>query len=58
MKQRYSEKRINGFSAGWGSRDRGEGSCCKHGFSGASSYLWKSKFGGMSVLGREAAQRV
>lgn len=30
-------------------RDRGEGLCRKHGFSEASYYLWKSKFGGMSV---------
>ena len=23
--------------------------CCRHGFSEASYYLWRSKFGGMSV---------
>jgi putative transposase len=49
MKKRYSEEQIIGFL-----RD-GEGGiavkdlCRKHGFSEASYYLWKSKFGGMSV---------
>ena len=36
-------------SAGWGSGIAVKELCRKHGFSEASYYLWKSKFGGMSV---------
>src|SRR5258708_3138734 len=49
MKKRYTEEQIIGFlrdgESGIGVKDL----CCKHGFSEASYYLWKSKFGGMSV---------
>ena len=49
MKKRYSEEQIIGFlrdgETGIGVKDL----CRKHGFSEASYYLWKSKFGGMSV---------
>jgi putative transposase len=49
MKKRYSEEQIIGFlrdgEAGIAVKDL----CRKHGFSEASCYLWKSKFGGMSV---------
>jgi putative transposase len=49
MKKRFSEEQIIGFlregDAGIGVKDL----CRKHGFSAASYYLWKSKFGGMSV---------
>ena len=49
MKKRYSEEQIIGFlrdgEAGIAVKDL----CRKHGFSEASYYLWKSKFGGMSV---------
>ena len=49
MKKRYTEEQIIGFlrdgESGIGVKDL----CRKHGFSEASYYLWKSKFGGMSV---------
>jgi putative transposase len=49
MKKRYSEKQIIGFlreaDAGIPVKDL----CRRHGFSEASYYLWRSKFGGMSV---------
>lgn len=49
MKKRYSDEQIIGFlreaEAGIPVKDL----CRKHGFSEASYYLWRSKFGGMSV---------
>lgn len=49
MKKRFSEEQIIGFlreaEAGMAVKDL----CRKHGFSEASYYLWRSKFGGMSV---------
>jgi len=49
MKKRFSEAQIVGFlreaEAGVAVKDL----CRKHGFSEASDYLWRSKFGGMSV---------
>ena len=49
MKKPYSEEQIIGFlrdgEAGIAVKD----SCRKHGFSEASYYLWRSKFGGMDV---------
>lgn len=49
MKKRFSEEQIIGFlreaEAGMTVKDL----CRKHGFSEASYYLWRSKFGGMSV---------
>ena len=49
MKKRFSEAQIVGFlreaEAGVAVKDL----CRKHGFSEASYYLWRSKFGGMSV---------
>jgi putative transposase len=49
MKKRYSEEQIIGFlreaDAGIAVKDL----CRQHGFSEASYYLWRSKFGGMSV---------
>ncbi len=49
MKKRFTEAQIGGFL-----READAGSpvkelCRKHGFSDASYYLWRSKFGGMSV---------
>ncbi len=45
----FSEEQIIGFlreaDAGIAIRDR----CRRHGFSEASYYVWRSKFGGMSV---------
>ncbi len=49
MKKRFTDERIIGFlreaEAGMAVKDL----CRKHGFSEASYYLWRSKFGGMSV---------
>lgn len=49
MKKRFSEEQIIGFlreaDAGLPVKDL----CRRHGFSEASYYLWKSKFGGMTV---------
>ena len=49
MKKRYSKEQIIGFSqeadAGLTVKDL----CRRHGFSEASYYLWRSKFGGMNV---------
>ena len=49
MKKRFSEEQIIGFLR---EGDKGvpvKELCRKHGFSEASYYLWRSKFGGMSV---------
>ena len=49
MKKRISEEQIIGFLR---EADRGmavKELCRKHGFSEASYYLWRSKFGGMDV---------
>jgi len=49
MKKRYTEEQIIGFlreaDAGVAIKDL----CRRQGFSEASYYLWRSKFGGMSV---------
>jgi putative transposase len=49
MKKRFTEEQIIGFlreaEAGMPVKEL----CRLHGFSEASYYLWKSKFGGMSV---------
>jgi len=49
MKKRFTEAQIVGFlreaHGGLPVKDL----CRKHGFSEASYYLWRSKFGGMSV---------
>jgi putative transposase len=48
-KSKYSEEQIIGFlkqvEAGMALKDL----CRKHGFSDASFYKWRAKFGGMSV---------
>ncbi len=49
MRKRFSEEQIIGFLR---EADRGvpvKKLCRKHGFSEASYYLWRSKFGGMEV---------
>jgi len=49
VKKRFSEEQIIGFLR---EGDRGiavKELCRKHGFSEASYYLWRSKFGGMDV---------
>ena len=49
MKKRYSEEQIIGFlrqvDAGMPVKDL----CRKHGFSDASFYKWRAKYGGMDV---------
>jgi len=49
VKKRFSEEQIIGFlreaDAGMPVKDL----CRRHGFSQGSYYLWRSKFGGMSV---------
>ncbi len=49
MKKRYTEEQIIGFlreaDAGMTVKEL----CRRHGFSEASYYLWRSKFGGMNV---------
>ena len=49
MKKRFSEEQIIGFlretEAGLPIKEL----CRRHGFSEASYYLWRSKFGGMNV---------
>jgi len=49
VKKRFSEEQIIGFlreaDAGLAIKEL----CRKHGFSEASFYLWRSKFGGMDV---------
>ena len=49
MKKRFSDEQIIGFlreaEAGVSLKDL----CRKHGFSDASFYTWRSKFGGMDV---------
>jgi len=49
MKKRYSDEQIIGFlreaDAGVSVKDL----CRRYGFSEASYYLWRSKYGGMSV---------
>lgn len=49
MKQRFAEEQIIGFlreaEAGLPVKEL----CRRHGFSEASYYLWRSKFGGMSI---------
>jgi putative transposase len=49
VKKRFSEEQIIGFlkEADWGVPVKDL--CCKHGFSDASFYLWRNKFGGMDV---------
>lgn len=49
MKKRFSEEQIIGFLR---EGDKGvavKELCRKHGFSEASYYLWRSKYGGMEV---------
>ncbi len=49
MKRRFNEEQIIGFlseaEAGMAVAEL----CRRHGFSEASYYLWRSKFGGMNV---------
>ena len=49
MKKRFTEEQIIGFLREADSGLPVKELCRKHGFSEASYYLWRSKFGGMSV---------
>ena len=49
MKKRYSEEQIIGFLQEAESGIPVKELCRRHGFSQGSFYLWRSKFGGMSV---------
>ena len=49
MKKRFSEEQIIGFLREAESGLPVAELCRRHGFSEASYYLWRSKFGGMSV---------
>lgn len=49
MKKRYSEEQIIGFLREAGTGMPVKELCRRHGFSEASYYLWRSKFGGMDV---------
>ena len=58
MKKRFTESQIIGFlreaEAGLPIKEL----CRKHGFSEASYYLWRSKFGGMSVSDAKRLQEL
>ena len=49
MKKRFSEEQIIGFLKEVDAGIPVKELCRKHGFSEDSYYLWRSKFGGMSV---------
>jgi putative transposase len=49
MKKRYSEEQIIGFLKEAESGVPVKELCRRHGFSEASYYAWRSKFGGMDV---------
>ena len=49
MKKRFSEEQIIGFLREAESGVAIKDLCRRHGFSEAWYYLWRSKFGGMSV---------
>ena len=49
MKKRYSEEQIIGFLKEADAGVPVKELCRRHGFSEASYYVWRSKFGGMDV---------
>ena len=49
MKKRFTEEQIVGFLREADAGVPVKELCRKHGFSEASYYLWRSKFGGMGV---------
>jgi putative transposase len=49
MKKRFTEEQIIGFLREADSGVPIKELCRRHGFSEASYYLWRSKFGGMNV---------
>jgi putative transposase len=48
MKKRFTEAQIVGFLREADGGVRVKDLCRKHGFSDASYFLWRSKYGGMS----------
>lgn len=49
MKKRFTEEQIIGFLREADAGMAVKALCRKHGFSEASYYLWRSKFGGMGI---------
>ena len=49
MKKRYTDEQIIGFLKQAAAGTPIKELCRKHGFSDASFYLWRQKFGGMDV---------
>ena len=49
MKKRFTDEQVIGFLREAESGVTIKDLCRRHGFSEASYYLWRSKFGGMSV---------
>jgi putative transposase len=49
MKKRYTDEQIIGFLKQAAAGTLVKELCRKHGFSDASFYLWRRKFGGMDV---------
>ncbi|SFN67039.1 putative transposase [Formivibrio citricus] len=49
MKKRYTEEQIIGFLREADAGIPVKELCRRHGFSEASDYLWRNKFGGMTV---------
>lgn len=49
MKKRYTDEQIIGFLKQVAAGTQIKELCRKHGFSDASFYLWRRKFGGMDV---------
>jgi putative transposase len=49
MKKRFSDEQIIGFLREADSGVSVKDLCRRHGFSEASYYLWRNKFGGMTV---------
>ena len=49
VKNRFNEEQIIGFLRAVEADETKKNLCRRHGISEASYYLWRSKFGGMSV---------
>lgn len=49
MKQRFTDEQIIGFLKETAAGRPVKALCRKHGFSDASFYLWRGRFGGMDV---------
>ena len=58
MKKRFSEAQIIGFLREAEAGVPVKQVCRQHGFSEASYYLWRSKFGGMTAYGATKRPRL